>query len=76
MIWPSGSDIRVANGHIEVINEDGKPVARVGDQLHAGGGAIENTHGMESIDEMINGMPIEGCPGPYWVAAPLQTIVQ
>jgi hypothetical protein len=71
VIWPFGSDVRVANDGIEVINEEGKPVARVGEQLGAGGGAIENTRGMESINEMIPGMPIEGCRGPYWVAAPL-----
>jgi len=76
VLWPFGSDIRVADDGIEVINEDGKPVARVGDRLRAGGGAIENTRGMESINEMIPGMPIEGCRGPYWVAAPLQTIVE
>jgi hypothetical protein len=74
VIWPFGSDIRVADDHIEVINEDGKAVARVGDQLRAGGGAIENTRGMESINEMIPGMPIEGCHGPYWAAAPLETM--
>jgi hypothetical protein len=76
VIWPFGSDIRVADDGIEVINEEGKPVARVGEQLGAGGGAIENTRGMESINEMIPGMPIEGCRGPYWVAAPLQTMVE
>ena len=51
-------------------------MARVGERLRAGGGAIENAHGMESIDEMIPGMPIEGCRGPYWVAAPLQTMIE
>ena len=76
VIWPFGSDIRVADDGIEVINEEGKPVARVSEQLGAGGGAIENTRGMESINEMIPGMPIEGCRGPYWVAAPLQTMVE
>jgi hypothetical protein len=76
VIWPFGSDIRMAEDGIEVINEEGKPVARVGEQPGAGGGAIENTRGMESINEMIPGMPIEGCRGPYWVAAPLQTMVK
>jgi hypothetical protein len=76
VIWPFGSDIRVADAGIEVIDEESKPVARVGEQLGAGGGAIENTRGMESINETIPGMPIEGCRGPYWVAAPLQTMVE
>jgi hypothetical protein len=76
VIWPFGSDISVADDGIEVIDERGKPVARVGEQLGAGGGAIENTRGMESINDMIPGMPIAGCRGPYWVAAPLQTMVE
>jgi hypothetical protein len=76
VIWPFGSDIGVTDDGVEVIDEEGEPVARVGEQLGAGGGAIENTRGMESIDEMIPGMPIEGCRGPYWVAAPLETMVE
>ena len=76
VIWSFGSDIKVADDGIEVINEDSKAVARVGDQLRAGGGAIENTRGMESINEMIPGMPIEGCRGPYWIAAPLENMVE
>jgi hypothetical protein len=76
VLWPFGSDIRVADDRIEVINEDGNTVARVGDRLRAGGGAVENACGVESINEKIPGMPIEGCPGPYWVAAPLETMVE
>lgn len=68
VIWSFGSDIRVSDDGIDVINEDGKPVARAADQLRAGGVAIENISGMESINEMIPGMPIDGCRGPYWVA--------
>ena len=75
-IWPFGSDIKVADDGIEVIDEEGKPVARIGERLGAEGGAIENTRGMDGINEIIPGMPIEGCRGPYWVAAPLQTMVE
>lgn len=74
VLWPFGSDIRVADNRIEVINEDGKPVGRVGEWMRAGGGAVENSRGMAGIDEMIPGMPIDGCPGPYWVAAPMETM--
>ena len=76
VLWPFGSDIRVVDDRIEVINEDGKLVARVGDRMRAGGGAVENTRGMAGLNEMIPGMPIDGCPGPYWVAAPLETMVE
>ena len=76
VIWPFGSDIRVDDDVVEVIDEEGAPMARLGERFVAGGGAIENTRGMESINEMIPGMPIEGCRGPYWVAAPMQTMVK
>lgn len=76
VLWPFGSDIRVGDDRIEVINEDGKLVARVGEWMRAGGGAVENTSGMAGLDEMIPGMPIDGCNGPYWVAATLETMVE
>jgi hypothetical protein len=76
VLWPFGSDIRVADNRIEVINEDGKPVARVGKWMRAGGGAVENSRGMNGLNEMIPGMPIDGCPGPYWIAAPLETMAE
>jgi hypothetical protein len=74
VLWPFGSDIRVVDNRIEVINVDGQLVARVGDRLRAGGGAVESTRAMAGFDEVIPGMPIDGCPGPYWVAAPLETL--
>jgi hypothetical protein len=43
VLWPFGSDIRVDNDRIEVINRNGQPVARVGERLRAGGGAVEST---------------------------------
>ena len=74
VLWPFGSDIRVDDDRIEVINRNGQPVARVGERLRAGGGAVESTRAMAGFDEVIPGMPIDGCPGPYWVAAPLETL--
>jgi hypothetical protein len=74
VLWPFGSDIRIADDRIEVINESGQPVARVGERLGAGGGAVENTRGLARFDETIPGMPIDGCLGPYWVAAPLESL--
>jgi len=46
VLWPYRSDIRVTGDRIEVINREGKPVARVGDQFTTGGAAVEeNRHG-------------------------------
>ncbi|MGB3716033.1 MAG: hypothetical protein WA996_16530 [Candidatus Promineifilaceae bacterium] len=76
VLWPYHSDIREAGDHIEVINGEGQAVARVGERLRAGGGAMESSLSATRIDETIPGMPIEGCPGPYWVAAELETLVE
>lgn len=76
VLWPFGADIRAGGDRIEVINEDGELVARVGDRLRAGGGVVENTRSMAGLNEMVPGMPIGGCPSPYWVAAPLETMVE
>jgi hypothetical protein len=74
VLWPYRSDIRVTGDRIEVINGGGKQVARVGDRLRTVGVAVEDSRAMAGFDEMIPGMPIEGCPGSYWVVASLEII--
>lgn len=76
VIWPQEADIRVAGSRIEVINETGQAVARVGERLRAGGGATESSASISGIDQLIPGMPVKGCPGPYWVAGELETLVE
>ena len=76
VLWPYRSDIRVADDRTEVINRGGKPLASVGDRLQTVGVAVEDSRAMAGFDEMIPGMPIEGCPGPYWVVASLETMTE
>jgi len=76
VIWRNDADLRVGGDKIDVLNGHGQPVARVGDRLRAGGGAMESPIGYARLDESIPGMPIEGCPGPYWVAGELETLVE
>jgi len=73
-LWPYRSDIRAIDDRIEVINRDGKLVASVGNRLRTGGATVEDSRAMAGFDEMIPGMPIKGCPGPYWVIASLVTM--
>jgi hypothetical protein len=75
ILWPFGTDIRAGDGKIELINSEGKVVARVGDLLRIGGGAMESATSMANSDDLIPGMPIDGCPGPYWVAGELESLV-
>ncbi len=76
ILWPNDSDIRAGDDNIEVLNGQMKIIARVGEPIRLGGGAAENSRGMSGMDEMIPGMPLENCPGPYWIAAPLETLVE
>jgi hypothetical protein len=69
VLWPYRHDIRVTDDRIEIINLSGQPVAQVGDPLRTVGVAVEDSRAMASFDEMVPGMPINGCPGPYWVVA-------
>lgn len=76
LLWPNDSDMRLSGQAVEVLNGDMKVVAQVGESLRIGGGAIESPNGMAGYDELIPGLPLPGCPGPYWVAAPLETVAE
>jgi hypothetical protein len=74
ILWPHDTDIRVAGDKIELLNGEGQVAARVGDELRIAGGAMESPPSMARYDELIPGLPIDGCPGPYWVAGELETL--
>ncbi len=76
VLWPYHADIRVAEDRIEVLNGAGQAVARVGQPLRLGGGAMESSASMARLDEVIPGLPLPNCPGPYWVAGELETLVE
>jgi hypothetical protein len=76
VLWPNDSDIRVNDEAIEVLNGEMQIIARVGDPVRLGGGAMESSSRMEGNDQLIPGLPLENCPGPYWVAGPLETLAQ
>jgi hypothetical protein len=74
ILWPSDSDFRVGGEQIEVLNGAGEIVARVGERLRLGGGAMESSRSMERFDELIPGLAKSNCPGPYWVAGEIETL--
>lgn len=67
VLWPYDHDLRVAES-IEVLNGEGVVVARVGEALSMGGGAMESSSAMAHYDEVIPGLSLASCSGPYWVA--------
>lgn len=76
VLWPNDSDIRITDQAIKVLNGEMETIARVGDPVRMGGGAIETSSSMEGYAELIPGLPLPNCPGPYWVAGPLETMAQ
>jgi len=68
ILWPFDSELSASTENIEVLNGTGQVIARVGESLRLDGGAMESPPSMSRFDEVIPGMPINDCPGPYWVA--------
>lgn len=72
ILWPPATTIRVAGaGVVEVLDASQQVVARVGETIRLGGGAMENPEVMKFWEAQITGLPLESCPGPYWVAGAL-----
>jgi hypothetical protein len=76
ILWPHDADIRVAEDRIEVLDGAGRATARVGQPLRLGGGAMESSAAQAGFDESIPGLPLPNCPGPYWVAGQIETLVE
>jgi hypothetical protein len=74
VLWPYDTDLRFEGDLIEVVNGRGQVIARVGEALSLGGGAVESAAAVSRTDQTIPGLPIAGCPGPYWVAGPLEPL--
>lgn len=76
VIWPNDTRLEFQGETAALLNGEGQLVARAGDAIRLGGGADESAGAGERLAELIPGMPIPGCPGPYWIAAPLETAAQ
>lgn len=65
-IWPPEVTLNAAADPIELLNQDGEVIARVGDEVELGGGPT----GAEAplIEELREPLP-EECPGPYWITS-------
>jgi hypothetical protein len=74
IVWPYDTDIKIAGESIDLLNGDGQVVARVGEALRIAGGAMESMPSMARYDDLIPGLPIDDCTGPYWVAGELETL--
>lgn len=67
VIWHQGFSVEVEGEMVTVLNDEGVPVARVGEPFEAGGGS-------GGAAPEIPGMPIEACPGPYWILGSIEPL--
>lgn len=69
-IWPEGYSVKESGGGPATVHdEEGEPVATVGDAVSMGGGSFEKGDG--SLDPAL----LEGtkrCRGPYWIVGDLR----
>jgi len=63
LIWPPGFSIYIQDDTIHVLNKDGNEVARLGDEIKAGGGQVP----LVIVGKYTGQTLPEDCPGPYWL---------
>jgi hypothetical protein len=62
-IWPQNFSLRTKDNVIQVIDDTGRVIALVGDQLEISGGEMPAEH-----IEKYSAQPLpSNCPGPYWI---------
>jgi hypothetical protein len=71
IIWPYGYSVNVEDGEIQILDESGQVVARVGDFIKVGGGetakvAVEENYIGESLPD--------DCEYPYWLVFKVEVI--
>jgi hypothetical protein len=68
LLWPPGYGARVENGEVEIVDGSGRVVARVGEEVRLGGGAIPVDLDSEKYRQLRYELPGD-CLGPYWIVA-------
>ncbi len=71
IIWQPDYFPNDNNGHIEILNRDGKVVARVGEEAQMGGGGIPLNPELER--QLREPIPSQ-CKGPYWLMGQIETL--
>jgi hypothetical protein len=65
IIWPEGYSLNMEGDEIQIFDEDGQVVARVGDTISAAGGEM----GWINVLWVKGGFLPFNCQGPYWVSS-------
>jgi hypothetical protein len=65
LIWPYGYSPRIVDKQIQVIDNDGQLVGRLGDKIKVGGGEVPS----EIIEKYIGQELPDDSEGPYWLVS-------
>jgi len=65
LIWPYGYSLYTEGKEIQIINGEGKAVARMGDIIKVGGGEIP----IVIVGKYIGQTLPDDCIGPYWLVS-------
>lgn len=68
---PYGFSVSTEDGIIQIIDDTGQPIARVGDRIKVGGG--ECVKPCEHIAQYSAELPSDRCSGPYWIVGEVIT---
>ena len=65
-VWPAGFELEKSAGEVSVLDQEGRIVARVGEEVYMGGGEIPRDE-IDLADERMRRELFERCPGDYWI---------
>ncbi len=71
LVWPYGFSISADGKVIQIVDNTGKPIARVGDKIKLSGGGGEMPR--EIIANYSKELPSDRCSGPYWIVGQVIT---
>ncbi len=70
-VWPPGYSLKVQDGDGLILDERGRPVARVGDRVETGGGEYGEIGTAGGYGEMRRRLGVPGrCEGTFWIITP------
>jgi hypothetical protein len=73
LVWPYGFSLSTEGDVIQVIDDTGQPIARVGDRVKIGGG--ECIKPCEHIAKYSAELPSSRCSGPYWIVGVVGEVI-
>ena len=71
VIWPPGFSLVAEDDGVQILNETGLIVARVGEKVRMSGGLVRSLR--HTGDYVLRHLPPPSCPGPYWIVGSVFT---